>query len=47
MMRQIAIYAGTIALLLATSSPGFSQGSREGGTSDSTNGERSGNIHSD
>jgi len=26
MMRQIAIYAGTIALLLATSSPGFSRG---------------------
>ena len=42
MMRQIAIYAGTIALLLATSSPGFTQGSREGGTSDSTMGKGAG-----
>ena len=44
MMRQIAIYAGTIAVLLATSSPGFSQGAREGGTStfDSTMGKGAG-----
>lgn len=39
MKRNIAIYAGTIAFLLAAGSPAFSQGSMEGGTPDSTMGK--------
>lgn len=45
MTRHIAIYAGTIAFLLATSSPGFTQGSRDGSstsTADSTMGKGAG-----
>ncbi|GMV51417.1 PRC-barrel domain containing protein [Nitrospirales bacterium NOB] len=42
MKRNIAIYAGTIAFLLAAGSPAFSQGSMEGGTPDSTMGKGAG-----
>jgi len=42
MTRQIAIYAGTIALVLATTTPGFSQGSMDGGSPDSTMGKGAG-----
>ncbi len=42
MTRQIVIYAGTIALVLATGTPGFSQGSMDGGSPDSTMGKGAG-----